>query len=395
WGAISHCTFCGLNGESMSHRSKDQEKFLQELNELTNKYGVYSVEIVDNILDMSYFQKMIPQLALEDKGYDIFYETKSNLNKQKLQLLSDAGIRWLQPGIESLDNTILKMIGKGTSSRINLQLMKWAQEKGIFILWILLYDLPGEEDEPYMDMAKMFPSISHFQPPSGLSFIQINRFSPYQMRPKDYGINLSPDRAYSYVYPWSEQSINDFAYFFDDYTVHRPVVDYTENNKPNIRPGIDAVKDSIGYWQDEWNMRRGNNTDPESQDRTLIYVDKSDTLTIYDSRTRAVKNKYELTGLSRLIYIICDQFRSVNAIQRQLMDDFNKEATIDEIKAILTDFHSSDIVLYIDDQYFSTAFEFPFYRPLPNRHNYPGGRLYSKLEAKNLQILKLADQALL
>ena len=34
WGAKSHCTFCGLNGETMAFRSKSPRRALDELEQL-------------------------------------------------------------------------------------------------------------------------------------------------------------------------------------------------------------------------------------------------------------------------------------------------------------------------------------------------------------------------
>jgi len=64
----SHCTFCGLNGTGMKHRSKSPERVLAELSQLSGRYGIRSFQFVDNILDMSYFKTVLPKLAaVEDK----------------------------------------------------------------------------------------------------------------------------------------------------------------------------------------------------------------------------------------------------------------------------------------------------------------------------------------
>ena len=392
WGAISHCTFCGLNGESMAHRSKKQELVLAELQEMTEKYQMKAVEVVDNILDMAYFQFLIPKLGELDNDYELFYETKSNLNKDKLEKMSNAGIRWIQPGIESLDDTILKMIGKGTTARQNLQLMKWAQEKGIFVLWNLLYELPGESDDLYFKMAEWLPSISHLQPPSGFTFIQYNRFSPYQMRPKDYGIQLSPDKAYSYVYPWSAHSIENFAYYFDDYETPRVKLAFAEGEK-SIRPGLDAVADVLKNWHHEWVSREGNYTGPKSQTHNLVYEEKENVIYIYDTRNCAVATTHRLEGIERAIFLICDQFKKVTAMQKRLLEEFEYDVDVSQIKSILTTLVNHKIILCLDAYYFSLPIKYPLHCPLPTKLDYPGGRLYSKLEARQMEFIKLAEQA--
>ena len=116
WGEKSHCTFCGLNGTGMKYRSKSPERVLTELAELSRRYGVNGIQFVDNILDMSYFRTMLPRLAAEGGRYALFYETKANLKREQVKLLAEAGVRWIQPGIESLDDNVLRLIGKGNST---------------------------------------------------------------------------------------------------------------------------------------------------------------------------------------------------------------------------------------------------------------------------------------
>ena len=216
WGEKSHCTFCGLNGIGMTYRSKSPERVLAELSEMSQRYETRSIQFVDNILDMSFLKTVLPALAAEEEKYSLFYETKANLKREHVRLLADAGVRSIQPGIESLDDNVLGLIGKGNSAMINLQLLKWSAEFGIEAGWNMLSGLPGESDDWYAKMARWLPAIFHFQPPSGLVRVRYDRFSPYHTRAGDYGLDLVPSRAYSYVYPLPNESLMRLAYSFED-----------------------------------------------------------------------------------------------------------------------------------------------------------------------------------
>ncbi len=141
WGAKSHCTFCGLNGQGMGFRSKSPERAHEQMTELVRRYKVPRVAVVDNIMDMGYFKSLLPRLAEAPVG-DIFYETKSNLSREQVELLSRARVRWIQPGIESLSDRTLQLMRKGTSEIQNVQLLKWAAEYGVAIAWNFLLRLP-------------------------------------------------------------------------------------------------------------------------------------------------------------------------------------------------------------------------------------------------------------
>src|SRR5207247_2316701 len=97
-----HCTFCGLNGGTMAFRSKTPRRALNELEHLVDRWRLTNVEAVDNILDMKYFNDMLPALARASRSLQIFYEVKSNLSRAHVRILSEAGVNRIQPGIESL-----------------------------------------------------------------------------------------------------------------------------------------------------------------------------------------------------------------------------------------------------------------------------------------------------
>jgi ribosomal peptide maturation radical SAM protein 1 len=214
WGEKSHCTFCGLNGTGMKYRSKSAKRVVAELSELSGRHGIRTIQFVDNILDMSYFNTVLPELAAAKERYAIFYETKANLKRKQVELLANAGVRCIQPGIESLDDNVLSLIGKGTSTLMNLQLLKWLNEFGIDAAWNMLSGIPGESDNWYAEMAEWLPAIFHLQPPTGVNRVRYDRFSPYHMRPQDFGLMLEPSRAYAYVYDLPRESLMKLAYSF-------------------------------------------------------------------------------------------------------------------------------------------------------------------------------------
>src|SRR5690606_24641953 len=74
WGEVSHCTFCGLNGETMRFRSKGATRALDELERLVTRHRGHPVAVVDNIIDNRYFRDFVPMLAERRLGLSLFYE---------------------------------------------------------------------------------------------------------------------------------------------------------------------------------------------------------------------------------------------------------------------------------------------------------------------------------
>lgn len=224
WGAKSHCTFCGLNASAMTYRSKSGERAYDEIVGLADRWRVDQVAAVDNIFDMRFFTTLLPALARRENPLQIFYEVKANLSRRQVALLAKAGVRRIQPGIESLSDRILQLMRKGTLGLRNVQLLKWCREYGVEVDWNLLYGFPGERAEDYAEMIELARSIRFLPPPGACGPVRLDRFSPYFQHPESFGLTgVRPIAAYSHLYPFPPESLARIAYYFEfDY---RPDVD--------------------------------------------------------------------------------------------------------------------------------------------------------------------------
>jgi magnesium-protoporphyrin IX monomethyl ester (oxidative) cyclase len=304
WGEKSHCTFCGLNGEGMHFRSKSPERMLAEMSELARRYGTRSIQFVDNILDMNYLHTLLPTLADSDEKYLLFFEIKANLKRDQVRLLADAGVRWIQPGIESLDDNVLRLIGKGNSTAINIQLLKWASAFGIDAAWNMLIGIPGEQDAWYAEMAKWLPMIFHLQPPTGVNRVRYDRFSPYHSHPQIYGLTLSPSRAYSYVYPLPCESLMRLAYSFEDagQCAHVP-------RAMHDAPGQRALQSVVIDWNAAWN----------SAVRPVLRASsEGGSVRFSDTRPCARRRTWTASELQSDIYRMCDSAQSFATLVKRL-----------------------------------------------------------------------------
>ncbi len=149
-------------------------------------------------------------------GIKIFYEVKTNLNRHQIKALADAGIIYLQPGIESLSTHLLQLMGKGTTTIQNLSFLKCCRDYGIFVFWNNLIRLPGEKEGDYLEMEDLIPKIHHLYPPSGgAKKVECHRFSPYFSGRAKGAENPRPLSWYSALYPEGKIDQNRVAYYFD------------------------------------------------------------------------------------------------------------------------------------------------------------------------------------
>lgn len=213
-GQRSLCAFCGLNGSRVAYRTKSKARFMAEVRSLSQRHGCRVFLLTDNIVAEEGFAGWIKEAAAE-KRWAFFLEVRSTLDESRVQALADAQAFNLQPGIENLNDHLLGLMNKGNSALGNIALLKYGQERAIWVTWNLLRDIPGERAEDYREMADLIPLLHHLQPPHYCSPISFCKFSRYHQAPERYGLKLSPIPGYRFVYPaLDEESLHRLAYHF-------------------------------------------------------------------------------------------------------------------------------------------------------------------------------------
>jgi ribosomal peptide maturation radical SAM protein 1 len=292
WGERSHCTFCGLNGATMAFRSKSPQRVLEEIAFLNGRYGVKTVSVVDDILDMGYFESVLPRLAQASLGTEFFWEIKANLTHRHVRALRDAGVLFVQPGIESLSDHVLALMRKGTTAFRNIELLKWCKEYGVKPYWNFLYGFPDETEEDYEVSMTLIEAIWHLDPPTGHGPIRLDRFSPYHADPAAFGmLNVRPMAPFSYLYPFGRRALMDIAYYFD--------FDYADGRTDDFaaRPAIELVR---SWMADD---ARGA---VELKELGRGTVELLDTRRRHGDRPR----RATLEGWKASVYVACDRAQS-------------------------------------------------------------------------------------
>jgi ribosomal peptide maturation radical SAM protein 1 len=313
WGEKAHCTFCGLNGGTMAYRSKSPARALSEVTALARRHPRADLQAVDNILDMKYFDEFLPALAKERLKVGIFYETKSSLTKPQLRTLRAAGVREIQPGIESLDDSILKLMRKGVTGLQNIQLLKWCMELDVTPQWNLLWGFPRERPDAYATMAQLVPLLTHLTPPH-LSSVRLDRFSPYFTNAAGLGLqNVRPAPSYRHVYHLPEPVLANLAYYFDfDFDDDRDTDSY-----------VQALRDRVQGWR-----RTASRS-------ALFFADTGEHLIVCDLRPVARRRLTVLSGLDRVIYLNCDAVADVSQLARIASSWKDSPVAADEVDRAL------------------------------------------------------------
>ena len=287
WGERSHCTFCGLNGSMIEYRAMEPVKAIEYIKTLF-KYTPRCVyfESVDNILPQRYVKEVLPFLEAPP-NVAIFYEVKASLSESDIQTIARANVRFIQPGIESLATSTLKLMKKGTTVFQNLLLLSYCLTYDVFPVWNLLVGFPGEDEEVYRKYVQDIPLLTHLPPPNGVFPVRFDRYSPYFVQQEHFGLDLHPYDFYQLTYPFDKKSVAELAYYFSD---HNFGAEYAVK----IARWIGQLKNKFSFWEKLW-----YESAPEHLPGLFFKAGESDSV-VFDSRSGEVV-EHRLTDIGRQI----------------------------------------------------------------------------------------------
>jgi ribosomal peptide maturation radical SAM protein 1 len=248
WGQKHHCTFCGLNGETMVFRQKSPDRVLEDLRTLLGTHPTRKVIMADSTMPYTYFKTLLPRLAGRFPGVTVFYEQRANLSLPQVLALKRAGITSIGPGIESLSSRLLTLMNKGVQARQNLMLLRYARVAGVYVGWNLLWGFPGDDVGVYEESLAILPLLHHLQPPGAMVHLSIDRFSPYFSNPTEFSVrNIKPQAGFYDFLP-KGADVERIAYHF--------TAEYRcgAHDHPDV---IHTLWQEIARWQAAWRHKCG------------------------------------------------------------------------------------------------------------------------------------------
>lgn len=303
WGAKSHCTFCGLNGdEGMAFRHKPAERMRSELDALAQD-GVPAVYMTDNIMPRSYLTELLPGLAERNPRLNLFYEVKSNMSRAEVETMARGGVAMIQPGIESLATGPLRLMRKGVSAQQNIALLRDCGATGIRVAWGIIYGFPDEAAADYAAMAALMPLLAHLDPPNAMHRIVIDRFSPLYRGHDSNGIGrVAPFPSYRALYPRTIDTA-DIAYHFNGEYSTELLDDF-------------ELLDRLGAAIADWRAASARPSPP-----VLQLFEREGDAVVLDTRPVALRPMTPLTPAQVRLLIALDRPRSRSAIEPELRED--------------------------------------------------------------------------
>src|ERR1051325_9724563 len=307
------CYFCNLNVQWSGYRQKTVERLVMELEALSEKHRNLRIIFLDNIIRAAGIVEFAEAIQRLGKDFDIFYEMRANIKPYELLMMKEAGLAGVQFGIEGLSSSLLKRIGKGTTTIQNLQAMKLCYELRIYNGANLIVDFPGATPEEVEETRKNILEYA-------------SAYQPLNIAPFGLGVDSTVDALPGLFQITNVRNSDHFRVGMPEEVWKRLRLFELSYDGPARRTDWEPVKQAV----QQWLVLYGGGFRP-----LLRYQDGGSFVTIADERSgQLLEGCYE--GLARDVFMYCMEMRSLEQIKRRF-PDADAQETQEVIQQFLDD----------------------------------------------------------
>lgn len=183
------CTFCDADWGVQPDR-RNLDSLLQEMKMLNEKHSVFTFEFIDESIfpeEMESFSRMIL-----DQNFKISWfcnaRTEDRLTSERLQLYSKAGLKMILWGIESGSERIMKLINKGVDFHKRLDILKHADQAGIWNFAFIFFGFPSETRDDALATINFIIDNQEIIHSYGKSIFTLGKHSKISQKAKALGL---------------------------------------------------------------------------------------------------------------------------------------------------------------------------------------------------------------
>ncbi len=292
------CSFCNLNLQWKKYRMKNADRMVKETNHFVQQFECLNFSFADNALPLKQADNYFKTIALQQIDLNFFAEIRAVTQPDRLKLYSRGGLSTVQVGVESLSNSLLQKMAKGTTVIDNIAVMKLCCENGIQVEGNLITEFPTTTEAEIQETLLNLDFILPYHPLVPAAFF-LGHGSPIHRGCSSFGISAllvhhKVKKLFPPRYNSLEQLINGYR---GDRTLQHQLW------KPVYR--------KIEQWQTFHTARAGKKSTP------LQYRDGGTFLIIRQEQRSGQPLQHRLKGSSRKIYLFCHIPQSISTILYQ------------------------------------------------------------------------------
>ena len=293
------CAFCNLNLQWSGYRKKSAKKVVDEVRIMHKRYNILDFTFCDNALPEKEADDFFSSMEKAGADYDFFAEIRPLNTPRKLGCYRKGGLSTVQVGIESLSDSLLKKMAKGTRVIENLAIMKYCAENSIILDGNIIVEFPGSTMEEVSETLANLDYALPYHPLVAATFF-LGTGSPVDSTPAAYGIRAITQHRNAYkLLP--KEILNNLKLVVKGY----------RGDRGRQQSQWQPVRQKIKLWQGFHNQRK-NTSLP-----ALSYRDGGSFLVIRQERTEGPPLLHRLHGASKELYLFCAKIQSLEHILQE------------------------------------------------------------------------------
>ena len=290
------CSFCNLNLQWKKYRMKTADRMVKETNHFVHHFECLNFSFTDNTLPLKQADNYFKTISLQQIDLNFFAEIRTIVQPERLKLYSRGGLSTVQVGVESLSNSLLQKMKKGTTVIDNIAVMKLCSESNIQVEGNLITEFPTTTEAEVEETLVNLDFVLPYHPLTSATFF-LGHDSPIHRNSSTFGISafLTHHKIKKLFPPHYHKSLKQLVNGYrGDRTLQHQLW------KPVYR--------KIQQWQNFHHMREDKKSAP------LQYRDGGTFIIIRQERPTGQPLQHRLKGISRKMYLFCHTPQSINDI---------------------------------------------------------------------------------
>lgn len=184
------CRFCAHNFSSAGYRRSTPRHFVDGLARTSAATGARHFYLADQYIEAEDLEAISQHIL--DRGLDLRWSvmarTQPGFTDEVLATLRRAGCVWISWGLESGSQRLLDIAGKGVSVAVGEDVLRRAARAGISNLAMMIFGLPGSDDEAFEQTAQLLERLSTSLDAATQSSFVLFEGTPFARRAEHFGL---------------------------------------------------------------------------------------------------------------------------------------------------------------------------------------------------------------
>ncbi len=199
WGKCAYCDFIELYKGSPRFRGRSPEKFVDEIEFQSERYGVSEFVFITESIPPAFARRVSHEILRRDLkiAWSSFVMVDQRFDVELFMLMKQAGCGNLVVGLETMTDRVLKLVKKAATRELNISFLKAAHVAGLSLTVNLIPNLPTTTRDEALASLQDLRELKDCLGELSLFPFEATASSEVGRNPQEYSLTVETDRQSS------------------------------------------------------------------------------------------------------------------------------------------------------------------------------------------------------